>query len=265
MGLYDRFLSIFTPVNFPATKELAAQNFADAIQVGGLSIAGKVSGTDQAYFGAAGMDPSSLGGKLWALSLSGQDVSVGVWQQGVASGHVGIAGSSSVMRVVNSYNDGTLANGKGLDIDSDGKVGLGVSVPSYLLHLAADSAAKPSTNTWTVSSDERLKENIQIANYDQCYANIKALHLKRWKWRDDIDGVGADKIKDRSKLGFVAQDVEGLFPKSVEKCAQYGLDDCRSLNAEQINMSLYGAVKKLIEKVEALEDEVAALKRSKNG
>jgi len=41
-----------------------------------------------------------------------------------------------------------------------GNVGLGMS-PSYLLHLQSDSAAKPNSNGWIISSDSRLKQNVK--------------------------------------------------------------------------------------------------------
>jgi len=40
-----------------------------------------------------------------------------------------------------------------------GYVGIGVSSPSHLLELSADSAAKPSTSTWQITSDARTKQH----------------------------------------------------------------------------------------------------------
>ena len=42
-----------------------------------------------------------------------------------------------------------------------GLVGIGMTNPTYLLQLPTDSAAKPTTNTWSVPSDMRLKRNVQ--------------------------------------------------------------------------------------------------------
>jgi hypothetical protein len=133
-----------------------------------------------------------------------------------------------------------------------GFVGIGTTSPAYQLTVASDSAAKPSTNTWTVSSDARLKTNITQANLDTCYNNVKNIPLKRYTWLDSVYTV--EQVPDRSKLGWIAQDVETILPKSVEIKNQHGIEDCRSLNADQIIASLYGAVQKLIEKVEQLEN-----------
>ena len=37
-------------------------------------------------------------------------------------------------------------------------VGIGLTNPTYQLQLSTDSAAKPGTSTWTIASDERLKD-----------------------------------------------------------------------------------------------------------
>jgi|UniRef100_A0A6C0AMS3 hypothetical protein len=129
-----------------------------------------------------------------------------------------------------------------------GNVGIGISSPAYQLHLSSDSAAKPSTNTWTISSDSRLKTNITMANLDICYDNVKNIPLKRYTWLDEI--YTAEQVSDRSKLGWIAQDVETFIPKAVEQKEMFGYSDCRTLNSDQIIASLYGSVQKLIKDFE---------------
>lgn len=97
-------------------------------------------------------------------------------------------------------------------LTNGGALGLGTS-PSYQLHLSTDSAAKPSTNTWTVSSDERLKENIVAANLDRCWEIVKGVPLKRYTWK--YDAYTPDQVTDRSKLGWIAQDVQSFFKNAV--------------------------------------------------
>jgi hypothetical protein len=153
-----------------------------------------------------------------------------------------------------TFNSNTLGN----IFTTGGNVGIGTTSPAYRLQLSSDSAAKPSTNTWTVSSDERLKTNIQLADLDMCYNIIKSIPLKKYTWRDDI--YTAEQVPDRSKLGWIAQDVEQVIPKAVEQREMFGYTDCRTLNSDQLIASLYGTVQKLMMTVEQLQDEIEILK-----
>jgi hypothetical protein len=136
--------------------------------------------------------------------------------------------------------------------NTNGRVGIGISSPSYQLQLSTDSASKASTSTWTISSDSRLKENIQNANLNICYNNVKNLRLTRYRWKDDV--FTTEQVPDRSKLGWIAQEVETIFPKSVQKVNDHGFSDCRTLNTDQIIASLYGCTQKIISNFE--DDEL---------
>lgn len=130
------------------------------------------------------------------------------------------------------------------------RVGLGVEAPQFALQLSEDLAFKPTSSTWATSSDERLKEDIQSADLDLCLQNIKKIPLKHYSWKKGI----YENIKDKSQLGWIAQDVEKILPKSIETKNMYGIEDCKNLNNDQIIANLYGAVKKLIQ----IDDELEA-------
>ena len=166
-------------------------------------------------------------------------------------------------------NAGSFATG--ITLDGAGRVGIGTTSPANQFELSTDSAGKPSTSTWTIVSDERIKEDIELADLDLCYETIKTIPLKRYKWRDDI--YTAEQVTDRRKLGWIAQDVETVFPKAVgthefkynqvfeqgELISEDVIEDCRDLNADQIYAAMYGAVQKLMIKVETLEASNADL------
>jgi hypothetical protein len=136
-------------------------------------------------------------------------------------------------------------------VNSDGQMGLG-QTPSYRLHLATDSAAKPGTNTWTVPSDAQLKEDIMVADYDLCYSNMKAIDLKYYKWKDQF--IEETDCTDRHKLGWIAQDVQTVFPNAVNTLPyQYGVSNVLNLNADQVYAMMYGTVRKLMYEVEELK------------
>jgi hypothetical protein len=116
---------------------------------------------------------------------------------------------------------------------------------SFQLTLTSDSAVKPSSAQWTVSSDGRLKEAIELADIDLCLANVRSIPLKYYKWRDDV--YSDKEVRDRHKLGWIAQDVKSVFPKAVTETRMCGYDDCMTLNTDQIYASMYGAVQKLVQ------------------
>jgi hypothetical protein len=96
-------------------------------------------------------------------------------------------------------------------------------------------------------SDRRIKENIEIASYDKCYESINKLELYRFSYIKELNNIN----KDITQLGYIAQEVKDIFPKAVSTQEFYNenlsISDMLSIDITQINYSLYGAVKKLIE------------------
>jgi len=165
--------------------------------------------------------------------------------------------------VIQTFNKNSGGAAYALELQpSGGSVGIGVASPSYQLQLSTNSAAKPSSTTWTVSSDQRIKEDIVDANLDTCYENIKKLKLKYYKLRDDI--IELDPMfKDAHKLGWIAQEVEEVLPKCVTTIPeQYGLTEVKNLDSDQIYTNLFGAVQKLMKENEMLKARIEALENS---
>jgi hypothetical protein len=103
------------------------------------------------------------------------------------------------------------------------------------------------TASWNTGSDRRIKENIERASYDKCYDNINKLELNRFNYIEGFNTVS----RDNKQLGFIAQEVYDIFPKAISSHGYYNdalnIPDLLSIDVSQINYSLYGAVKKLIE------------------
>ena len=107
------------------------------------------------------------------------------------------------------------ANGTVSMVSYGGSVGLGLTNPAYQLQLSKNSAFKPGDGSWAFSSDVRIKEDIVPADLDICYDVVKTLPLKYYKWNDEV--YSSNVIKDRHKIGWIAQDVEMVFPKAVNQ------------------------------------------------
>jgi hypothetical protein len=129
------------------------------------------------------------------------------------------------------------------------------SPSNYQLQVHYDSAAKPGGGSWTSSSDQRVKANIELANLDLCTQVLRALPLKRFEWTSPIKDV----VGDYRVLGWIAQDVKQYLPKSVIITNDYGFEDFHSLNADQIDKVMYGALQRAWQEIDALKARVAAL------
>jgi hypothetical protein len=142
-------------------------------------------------------------------------------------------------------------------LDTAGRLGLGLSGPSYLLDLLTDGARKASTATWITGSDQRIKADIQSANLHMCYDVVKTIDLKYFKWNfPESSNVAVD---DKHSLGFIAQEVKTVFPNAVSESNSYGFTDFLSLNTDQILKAMYGALKQTMADKEALEQSLISL------
>jgi hypothetical protein len=133
-----------------------------------------------------------------------------------------------------------------------------INNPTAQLELFGSTATayKPNSTTWTVTSDIRLKEEIEDADINKCYDLVKNLRLVKYNW--DLEKL--PNVVDTNCLGWIAQEVEEVLPKSVYSSNSYGISDCRSLDIDQIIASLYGAIQKLIEIEENQKNDINDIK-----
>jgi hypothetical protein len=123
--------------------------------------------------------------------------------------------------------------------------------------FGTNGPARVGGTTWTQISDQRLKEQIVDADLDRCYNDIKAIPLRRFTYTSSFFNTIA--LPDRNVLGFIAQEVKQVQPKAITVSEAFGISDLNWLNIDQMNMSLYGAVKRLIQNNEDLTSSVTGL------
>jgi hypothetical protein len=113
------------------------------------------------------------------------------------------------------------------------------------------------------ASDPALKEHIQSADLQQCYSAVHDLPLRRYKYKDFY--MSAFHQRDVHRLGFLATELEEIFPKSITytKLQEIpGFDSTiRMIDTQQIEMAHIGATKVLMEKMTSLEATVEATKQ----
>ena len=143
-----------------------------------------------------------------------------------------------------------------------GSVGIGTKSPEYQLDVrgfiftSVGGYTQTGSENWVVQSDRRIKENIVKASYEKCLDNVKKIELYNFNFKDNCVNTN-----DKNQLGFIAQEVQQVYPKAVEVGRMtldnnQGINDLLTLNTTQIKYTLYGAVKNLIERVENIESRV---------
>ena len=138
------------------------------------------------------------------------DASDTVVSIGGGLGGTGDFNSATELQFHTAANTTTTNTTAALVIDSSQNVGIGAASPSYTLDVAGNIGYSGVILDY---SDKRLKENIEDADLDLCYSTVKNLNLKRYKF---IDGILEEK-QDRNQLGWIAQEVEEVMPKSIFK------------------------------------------------
>ena len=200
----------------------------------------------------------SLSGRTVVAVGSGGSHAVAVDSTGAV--HTWGAGVNGRLGINSTTNSRIPVNVSLLPSSYQTALGIGMT-PTYQLQLSTDSAAKPSTSTWTVSSDERLKTNIEVADYDRCYEIVSKLDLKSYNWNSNNPQLMQSVGSDHHRLGWIAQEIEPIFPKAVSIVPElYGVSNVLNVNFDQLYAVQYGAVKKLINKVTAVEQAINDIK-----
>ena len=125
-------------------------------------------------------------------------------------------------------------------ISTSGNVGIGTTAPAYQLQLSTDSAAKPGTTTWTVPSDERLKD--VNGDFTRGLTALSGLYPSYFNYKDDN---ALDIPSDREYVGLIAQDVQAVIPEAVKE----GQDGYLSVESDPIFWTMLNAIKELALKV----------------
>jgi hypothetical protein len=89
-----------------------------------------------------------------------------------------------------------------------GFMSLGNIVPSFQLHLTDNSAAKPTSNTWTVASDARLKKDIH--DYTDGLNKLMAIKPVWFTYSGEAD------LPQETGVGIIAQELKEIAPYMIK-------------------------------------------------
>ena len=164
----------------------------------------------------------------------------GKYNDTVVAPMTGGIGNYPIFIVGNGSSDFSRTNA--MTVRSDGNVGLGSTSPIYQLELNTNSAAKPSSSTWTISSDARLKT--VDGNYTKGLKDILKLNTITYHYKKD----NARKLPiDEMSYGFIAQEVQKIFPE----CVKENEDGYLSIDMHPILVSYINAFKELNSTIES--------------
>ena len=240
---------------------------------------------------------SSVGGNGCSLLLNAQRVNLQVGQTGSRSCFVTISesvASAAALWLFGTGSDGyfnctdpkTLLLGKNSNETpaigcsykglNSSFVGINTAVPEYTLDVNGNANVRGNISatgnisvngTITASgimtaanyviSDKRVKTNIVAADLQTCWSTVKAIPLYHYKFIEEY--YTKFPVKDASILGFIAQDVETVFPHSVTEVSTLGHSTLLQLDYTQVQMAHYGATQLLVSTVEAQALQIAAL------
>jgi trimeric autotransporter adhesin len=151
------------------------------------------------------------------------------------------------LEITNNY----LTNPTGhLVLVNGGLVGVGTSSPTEVLTVAGNILA---TGTIT-PSDARYKEN--ISTLGNSLANLVKLRGVSYTHKEEF--VKTKKLKEGNQIGFIAQELEAIYPEFVVTST----DGYKAVDYSRITPVLVEALKEVNQKLEAQQAEINELKAS---
>jgi hypothetical protein len=141
------------------------------------------------------------------------------------------------------------------------KVGIGITNPTYQFQVSTDSAAKPSTNTWSIGSDYRIKTSVM--SWTDGLNTILGIRPVSYHY-NGAGGIGYDDTS-KEHIGIIAQELELIAPYMVETRSGFinGVEvtDFKSYQGHALPFLLVNAVKELNDRDNSLEAQIQALQQ----
>lgn len=88
-------------------------------------------------------------------------------------------------------------------------VGIGVSAPSFQLHLSTDAAAKAGSPDWIVASDSRLKKN--VTDFTDGLDLLKKIRPVWFQY----NGQAGIETGEKKFVGVIAQEMQSIAPYTI--------------------------------------------------
>ena len=265
---------------YDTTVQLGSQSSAIGINSIAIGYEAKAISTKTTAIGY-----SAVANSEWTTSLGESAKASKNGATAVGSGAVASGDYSTTL--------GSNTDASGMNSTAIGYNARAASDYTIVLGDSSITSLKCQVQTISALSDSRVKEDVSLANTAQCLEDVNRLPVSRYKYKD-FTGTHLDV----HRTGFMADDVEKVFPKSVHvadeifpvldeegnkvqeqevdekgnpvldeegnpvmKEKTFVLEDVKSIAMEMAIPTLWGAVQELTKRVESLEAELSLLKK----
>lgn len=142
-------------------------------------------------------------------------------------------------------------------IDSTGKVGIGLTNPTFQLQLSQNSAAKPTSSSWTIASDARLKKDMH-----QFMDGLDVLNKIDPIWFT-YNGVAG--LPGETGIGTTAQAMQAIAPYMVKPLGKApeglaGGGDILGVDYGPLQFIMVNAIKEQQGIIDAQREQIELLK-----
>jgi hypothetical protein len=144
-----------------------------------------------------------------------------------------------------------------MTMDGNGQIGMGTNVPAYQLQLSTNSAAKPTSSSWTVASDQRLKTDvIQFTDGMNIIDQINPV----WFTYNGKAGMPIE-----TGVGTIAQELEKIAPYMVNSWTYENIEtqqkeEYLGVDYGAMDFVLINAIKEQQTEIDTLKNEILELK-----
>lgn len=142
--------------------------------------------------------------------------------------------------------------------DVGGNVGIGTTAPTYKLQLSADSAAKPTSNVWTIASDARLKTNIN--DFTEGLSTLLNIRPRTYQY----NGRGGAGYDDSGvHIGVIAQELKSIAPYMVgtfKGVLDGEMTELENYDGQALPFIIVNAIKEQQQQIERQTGEIAGLR-----